>query len=258
MSTLSIGTALAIEAYVKEKKTQTPFLLVNVRTVLRNLMESVEKDVLLRVKAEDLATVLLDELAFIHRELPPLTGQVTQVQFYYPTYSDLQRILPYAELREITTPAQKFQVALEQHVFAHLQRQKTEPWERVATRHPGLKQATTILTHSPCDLLAKPYFPQLQLLESHTGAIKGYTLWHTKYTNGKELDCIPFGRFGLQIFGDNNTLLKQKPFKVKQLVLGMAKADHWTSMSSDDRIRASINKHKDPVERMMLLKVLTS
>lgn len=257
LSTLSIGTALAIEAYAATKDQWKPVLLINVRTIYRNLVGAVESDRQKLLNAQDVAQVLVDELAFIMREVPLLTQKQTTVEFYYPTYSDLTRVLPYATLREIKTPLQIQQVSQEQNVFRYLAKQKVEPWTKITTVHPGGKQPTTILTHSPVDLLAWVKFPKLTLLESHTGAFKNRVDWYTKF-GGAEYDRIPFCKFSLTVFGDKNNLITAQPFKTKQLVLGMAETDRWTSMSTEDRIRASIQKSKDHYARDVLTKMLRS
>lgn len=258
LSTLSIATAMAIESYMATKDRWVDLLLINVRTVYRNLVGAVESTRQKNLIPADLAKVLVDELAFIAREVATATQNKTKVEFYYPSYSDLTRVLPHASLRQINTPLQIQQLGLEQSTFLELKKQKMEPWEKVSTIHPGRKVPTVIITHQPVDLLAWVKFPKLTLLESHTGVFKNRVDWHTKLGSGGSFDRIPFGKFALTVFGDKNNLLTAMPFKAKQLVFDMAEADRWTSMSTDERIKASLQKSRDHFARDTLMRVLRS
>lgn len=257
-STLSIATAMAIESYAATKDRWADLLLINVRTVYRNLVGAVDTDRQKHLVADNVGKVLMDELAFIAREVPLFTAGKTRVEFYYPTYDDIKRVLPHATLREVNTPLQLQQLGLEQTTFKQLAKAKLEPWTKIGTVHPGGKTPTVIITHSPVDLLAWVKFPKLTLLESHTGAFKGRVDWHTKLGNDPYFDRIPFCKFSLTVFGDKNNILKATPIKTKQLVVEMAEKDQWTSMSTDDRIRASIQKLRDHYARDVLLRYARS
>jgi hypothetical protein len=94
-------------------------------------------------------------------------------------------------------------------------------------------------------------------LESHTGAIKNPAEWNTKLTGGaKELSNIPFNRFTLQLFGDNGHMFLSGPLRLREIVLGIAKRDHWTSVTTSERVSFGIRNIPNDIDRGSLMKLL--
>ena len=113
-----------------------------------------------------------------------------------------------------------------------------------------------IVTHLPVDLLSRYNFKKLELVESHTGAIKAFPHWHSKLTGGKELVNIPFNAFSLQVFGDNGNLFTPLLPSLRKEVLRLAQEDRWVAITTDDKIRMSLRKVTDPTSRAILMSLL--
>ncbi|MFO5855027.1 hypothetical protein, partial [Klebsiella pneumoniae] len=60
----------------------------------------------------------------------------------------------------------------------------------ISNKPPKVEGTVLLLTHFPHELLWKPHFNRLLLLESHTGKIKTYNMWYNKLNGLKEV--IPF------------------------------------------------------------------
>ena len=100
------------------------------------------------------------------------------------------------------------------------------------------------MTHQAHDLLSYSKFKRLDLLESHTGKLKKKNLWYTKYNNGSELGMMPFDRVLIQIFGDSD-LFHPMTLQLRNEIIALAKAKHWTFATTKDKINADIRTLKN-------------
>lgn len=254
---LSISTSVAIEKLIAEESIPERELWINVRTLFRNLHGAVESDYREALRAGDVLPTLTTEMRFIANNIKGL-----EVHFYVPTYADIAQRLPHAIPRPVNTPKQIAYLEIESATMGQL---LTDPIMDEVKVHktktllhgPNPRVDAIMITHSPVDLLFTN-FGVIRLLESHTGVFKTKTQWHTKLTNGNLLPNMPFNTFTVQVFGDNNNLLKAMPSAVRTQVADAAEADRWTPVSTRDRIAASINKIKDHYGRSVLLKILRS
>jgi hypothetical protein len=114
---------------------------------------------------------------------------------------------------------------------------------------PEDKAAKVIIqTHIAVDLISWKNFEELDLLESHTGAIKNRSLWYTKYNNGKELSMIPFTQYFLRIFGDKE-FFSPKDSALRKAILEIAVKYNWSPLTTDSRIRFTLDQLKNPFFR---------
>lgn len=263
---ISIGTSLAIESacgVFPERPVDPPPLRnvkeiwVNLRTVVRNLVGALSPEVRDMVLPGQLVPAMLEDMAILESTVSKASAGMVRVVFYCCDYSSLSRVFPNAMLRTPKTEKQHLQKALEDNAVT-LTIQSSPPQDLRFFRFEitGSFPQSFIITHLPVDLLARYSFSRLELLESHTGAIKPPPQWHTKLTGGKELINIPFNRFSLQVFGDNGHQFGSMLPSVRKEVLRVAEQDNWTTITTDEKIRVSLRKIQEPTARTLLLSLL--
>lgn len=264
---VSIATALALEGafgiYPERPESPAPItqgvrqVWINVRTLVRNFYGALKNDNKDRITPPTAAVALLEEMGIIENAVSQASKGMVAVVYYVCDYSEVVRKFPKAILKSHKTPSQEVQATLEKQTLQELM--KLEPSQGVRqyrldmdSGHPHV----FMITHFSIDLLNRYKFAKLELLESHTGHIKGPAQWYTKLTNGKQYDCIPFGRFSLQIFGDGGQLFSPQLPSVKKAVVAMAQADQWTPVTTEAKIRMSISNLSNPADRTALLSLL--
>lgn len=266
---LSVGTAMVFDNDEVDFSTWEPYLYVNLRTLLRNLIQAMETDFVLQLDEDSLFPKFMEEVETFEEYVKKYTNDKTEVVFYLPDYRNISKMLPFAGLRTIKTDKQQIIYDLEQTIFRRLKkeveyqekeaRKNKSEWEPpfIETDHtlPRGKGSALILTNYPTDLLSYTSFPLLKLIESHTGKIKKRDEWNSKLTGDKlRLVNIPFNRFTLQICGDGNNLLMSGSKKMKDFLFDLADKNNWTSMTTIDRVKFCINMLKDKQTRDLLLK----
>lgn len=253
---LSIPTSEAIESLCSGDVKETQ-IFINVRVLFRNMYSSLDTTVRDTLKGSSYVDIIIQEMQFLRSYIAEKKMGALKVVFYQCSYTDLNRKLPSAHLKTANTAKQRIYAAAEQEAMALLQKQaEALGIQQYVTEIRG-EGSVIIFTHSPVDLLFARFF-SVVLLESHTGKLKKSFEWNTKLTNGSTLTNLPFNKFTVQIFGDNNTYIAAMPSNIKRTVLEMAEQDRWSATSSDDRIRMSVNKLKDHFAKNFLLKVLKS
>lgn len=249
---VSIPTAAALESITEWPQS----LWINTRTLMRNLLSSMETTTRDELRALDIYAVIKIEMDIITKVVEELSRQSTSLVFYCCNYSDLTSQLPNAKMRAIRTTLQEHLVKLENDVLKSLL--KDGGVREFKTKIDGKDADALILTHHCLDLLWANTFRRLRLLESHTGNIKTKTQWYTKLTNGKELPEMPFNKFTLQVYGDNNVVLSQSDRSMRSMVTEMASKNRWSSVTTLDKIRFNINGLKDHFAKTILLKYCQS
>ena len=262
---LSIATSLAIESAVgihPEIEVREPpiknydELWVNLRTLFRNFMGSLEGNGQKVIPVESMAHALqmeMETITQVIREVAPV-----KVVFYISNYNGMAQKYRHATVRMDNTPKQKDFTFFLNKTIDYLLKQygKDGPikvFERKLKSDGRAK--VMIVTHYAYDLLSASAFKELVLLESHTGKIKPKALWHTKYLNGKDLSQIPFMEIFLQVFGDNETF-RPMDIKLRQAVLEIADKYKWSSVSTNDKIVYGINQIKNPYFKEVLRSML--
>lgn len=263
---VSIGTSLALESvsgvFPDQPVSPAPILSVkemwfNVRTLLRNLLGGLPGEVRDLMSPAILIPALVEELGIIESAVVKASNGRCRAVFYCCDYTLLSRKFPKATLKTPTTPKQQLAHRIEETTITALLR-NPDPYEiktfrfEITGRYPD----AFILTHLPVDLLSKYSFSKLELVESHTGKIKPAPQWNTKLTAGKDLVNIPFNAFSLQVFGDNGNHFQQALSNIRREVLTLAEEDGWTAVSTEEKIRFSVRKVKNPTDRTYLMSML--
>lgn len=256
---VSIPTAAAIESLIALQTEWVDQLWINLRTLHRNLLSSVDTSVRDVVTAQDVVEVLRTEIAVLIGAIPELSQNKTKLVFYCCNFSDLELILPNAILKPNRTDLQIKLAQLEIDVMKILLKDKeVTGFKEFKTKLNGENGDALVITHHPIDLLSANTFNRLRLLESHTGAIKPKSEWNTKLTKGNDITNIPFNKFSLQVFGDNNIALTQMDQKTREVVLHLAQQNRWSPVTTMDRIVFSINGLRDHFAKTILLKFCRS
>lgn len=248
---LSIGTSVAIEAIIKEER-NNPILLINLRTIYRNLVGSLPDHLKDMCLAGDLATVMVQEMATIRGAMPPQT----KVVFYLPSYASVKRKFPDAVIREPRTPKQISYYKVKESTLKLIEKEaKALGVEICDMAPPRAEGRCLIISHYPVDLLAKSQYIELILVESHTGVFKRANEWNTKL-NTDDYFVLPFNQMTLQVFGDSNGLFRPMDRKIKKTVVDIAKQYLWNSMTTIDKIRYSLTSMRDHYASEYLKKLL--
>lgn len=261
---VSIGTALAMESclgILPEHETDKPIsneidiLWINVRTMYRNLIGAIDKDIRNTLTGTELAETLINEMQIIETAFSHQTKGRVNITFYLCSYGSVGRRYPHAMHKSPNTPLQKDAFALEQVTMHELVLlQPSHDFREFDIDFDGEQKRALILTHYPIDLLNRYKFKSLTLLESHTGAVKSPARWYTKFHDGKTLYNIPFDRMTLQIFGDG-VLFSPVNIKIKRFMVDIATKHNWSSVTTKDYIVKTIKDEHDPVLEGFVLKM---
>lgn len=255
---ISISTALAIESFVGQNPdsptddpqcNKTDVLLINVRTLTRNLQGCVDPEVKNDLPNNEVLEAIQNEMSVIDGTIEEFTKGSVKVIYYIPSYGSYYTgKLKEGILKELKTPNQIFQNSLELAVCDGLKKNKETLTSNIIETNsnlPKMDVRATLITHYPVDLLARYNFTELHLLESHTGAIKNPSMWNTKLQNGRDIPNIPFDRATLQVFGDG-VMYRPMNMKIRKAFLEMAEKHHWSAATTEALVKHSAKSAKDP------------
>lgn len=271
---LSIGTALAFESLFKgDRPAYDPTRVVpqqlnildyeqiwiNLATLVRNIHSSVPSAEANSLMAVDIFMTLEQEFDTLRQLIDENSQGRCRAIFYVTDDSKLPDKHRHAKFRKDTTDRQLAQAAVRQAVIDEfLKRHSHIPglmtyYEQLM---PPSRVKALILTHDAYDLLSRPNFSDLHLLESHTGLLKKHTQWYTKYSEGKTLMRIPFNSTFMQIFGDS-VHFHPFPFKDRALIRQMADERNWTTLTTTERVKFCFEDIKEPLLKSVLLDMLS-
>jgi hypothetical protein len=251
---MSVGTSLAFELGGDVAKSADT-LLFNLRTLVRNAMQSYEKEddgynnELQLIKDVESDLVLISKWVEENRKAKPI-----QMIVYYPTYKSLKSKFKHADIYEPKVQSKKEE---QLKILGKVAEAIAKKYKKVIVEAdvdlPAFTGKGVIMTHHVVDLTTTPSTGRLFLLESHTGVIKDFTQWYTKLTGGDKLNYMPFNHLTIQIFGDNSTNFKSSSHGIKELVKRIAAEAKWTSATSISRVRNSIGSIAQGVDRAGLM-----
>lgn len=249
---LSISTALAFESlfpprqkvYDPERKIPEKInisgynqLWINVDTLFRNMLQSVDANAVKNAGYKDAASVLIDEMDTISSLLANEGGGTTNPIFYTCDYEHaLRNVHKGLSLRKDHTPKQLHYKDLRDKTMKYLKELRTDiKFFNGPLRSSGSNVAL-MLTHIPYDLLSYKQFGRLDLLESNTGKLKKRHQWNTKYFQvpGKNMMILPFYRFLLLILGDK-VMFQPGPSKLRNQIMETAEKRGWTAATTKEK-----------------------
>lgn len=252
---MTLATAVAFEKlrdYNSVK--QYNAIYVNLQTLIRNAHGCIDN---LVITAEDLSEVVSDDIRKMSMIVDNYFNHLHLI-IYDNTNKNIRKLFPYSELVKPKTEKQIQYHELVEKTCKLLHAEFKESIKMYDTKiMPEVGRNVGIIITSFCtELLSARYFRHLVLLESHTGAIKGRLEWNTKLTNGSELKNIPFCRFTVAIFGDNNRLIKALPKDFRKAIKELAIKGKWTPNTSVNLIRYTISNYADLHSKKQLIKLL--
>lgn len=250
---VSIGTSLALETLFGINDNIPPtqplpfthykYLFVNVRTLLRNIHGAVLKELKLEWSNRHYLEEIINEINIIPEIIADQSGQRMGVVLYLCKYDNLKREYPNAVFKETKGLNNVIYSNMESFVIGQLLakiKNKELNIMVVDTTIPLPEEKVLLMTHSPVDLIPYARSQRIDLLETHTGAIKDRTKWYTKLS-GSDLERVPFGKFSIQVFGDGK-LFKGLPSLYRNAVIELAAKQRWNQLTSDTLIKMSLTK----------------
>lgn len=254
---ISVGTALAFEALPGAQMYRYHALLINVRTIVRNARQAYDQytptvNELFQVCKEDI--VGLAEFIVSMKLKTDL-----ELKLYYPSYRGLPKLFPLAKLKNVEkdgTQKQKEIYTLEKAVIDKLLVEFDKGIIKIDSVLPPFPGQALIITHHPVDLVTTESYARLNLLESHTGTIKNYTLFYTKLTGSDKLTNIPLSKLTIQIFGDNSVNFYGHSMAVKNEIKQLAEEARWSTASTPNMVARAIRSLNNSPEKDILLKMI--
>lgn len=268
---ISVGTSLALESVFEGS--QEPIdpnriipnkvdindykeIWINLKTIFRNFYNAIPRTDVMKVGSRDSVEGIQNELLIINEVVNLQSNGNIKLIYYYPTYENLEKELKGVIRRPVNTPKQKHFHLLEEQTLNRIIKLKDfNILEYDTILKTELGNRILILTHIPVDLLSYRRFKRMDLLESHTGILKHYDKWYTKYYNGKDLSPLPFNGFLLKIFGDD-TLIQPYHFKIRRLILEVAQQHKWTYITTMEKIYRDLQTIKDHFARNEIIKLI--
>lgn len=261
---LSIATSLAIESCCgihPDYPVSSPPILqfnelwVNVRTLYRNFLGALDKEIAGSVHPNEAAQAISEEMEILSSIIRDVSSGMVRVEYYYSDYAGLDKIFKLGVQRMDNTLRQKEYTEHQKATMEVLLKHRPEVLLFTNKLLPKTKSKTLILTHYAIDLLWWKEFKELVLLESHTGKIKERAQWTDKYHEGKTLPPIPFRADLIQVFGDSQTF-RPMALAIKKDVIDLAIQYNWTPVTTTDRIAFCISQMRNPYARDLLKSIL--
>ena len=219
-------------------------LVVNVQTLIRNIINACEQQYWVGLNSGLVLEVLQQEMEVLRSLcLNEGMGRI-QPLFFTSDYDTIMvGLSPIFKLREDTTPTLRMLRSLTDNTVLDLRRTHEQVFQIGDVEKMCRASDNLMLTHRPMDLLIYPNVHWLSLLESHTGKIKDYREWNTKYHRFPDarFDRLPFLRVLLYLFGDSSTITPTS-LKIRRKILDEAERDRWNPTTSDFRVMSCLSK----------------
>ena len=272
---LSVATSLALESVLTgpnptiDPERQIPQQVdinrynefyINLSTLYRNIVGSINKEDLIKVGPKALKETLLFEMEMIESIFKNEGNNIVKPIFYASQYKEAlsKARHPHAIFRSENTEKQKaYRRMHDETISLFLKSRQASDTLKIfdSTIKPTFKPKALILTHIPYDLLSHTKFEYLDLIESHTGVLKNKNQFYTKYHEGKVLNQIPFNVGFLQVFGDSEFY---KPFdiRIRKTLMEFATQWRWTQVSTTAKLIQDLDNLKDHYLRETLKTML--
>lgn len=251
---LSIGTSLAIEGMMGIHDTlvlQKPYPLytadhiwINVRTLIRNIYGSMNKELKFNSQYVDYQETLFAEMHQIVDLINRETNGHAWVNFYYPSHRSLATRYPHVTLKNDNSKNTLALKEIERWIMDggytpipfHVEQINLD------INASGVNKLL-ILTHQPLDLLHINGCNNVGLVESHTGVVKDSHRWYTKLKGCSKEPRIPFNHVTIQIFGDSGDELQPSNIRLRSELVELAEKAKWTQNTSVTQMVRSANSY---------------
>lgn len=246
---MSIGTSLAIEGLNgtgERVDTNKGFdvkrfgsLFVNLRLLVRNAIASYPY-------ADQSGLTNREIIPLVERDFEGITKyapEELEVVPYICNHTSLNKEFK-GKFKQYETDKQKLAIAIEESAIKKLEEKYSENLTHFDIEMRGEKR-TICLTHHPIDLLSAGKFPELVLLESHTGKVKPAKEWPTKLRTLEEPGIVPFNKVTLQLYGDNNMFMPQQK-KLRDVLLKIGQKKRWNPTTSQSSMLLDVRNAYEP------------
>jgi len=262
---ISVATSLALEAACgihddypvnRAPILDYPAFWVNVRTLIRNFIGSLDRHSVNSLVPEDIAETIAEEMQHISGIIAEYSEHRSNVTYYYSDYHDMESKYKHATVRRDNTDNQKEYTAMHEVAMkALLEITGNQIHLFTLKLEPEAFPTAMILTNYAYDLVSYKKFNKLVLLESHTGRIKERAQWYTKYYQGEGLSMIPFREDFLQVFGDSTTF-RPMDHRLRKDIIEIATKYNWSAVTTKDKILYGINAMKNDYYKTILKDIL--
>lgn len=212
---------------------------INLRTLARNLYQAMPSADAISMDYSEAVNVLVDEVRVIQTAMAQ-GGFSGKIRYYLVAKDAVKWLLPKANFKEAKTPNQLAYEMFERFVsielYTRLKAEKNVDVFEIELNPKFGEGVVALLTHYPYELLWKPRFSRLLLLESHTGKLKAYQTWYTKLNGLKENEFpMPFTEFTLQVFGDG-VMVAPQALKYRNALKDLSKVKKWSGITSQEKL----------------------
>lgn len=246
---VSISTSLALEGLLNTGERVginkgidlKPFgaLYVNLRTIVRNVIGSYDYNDQLSLTSPQIYKGVVQDFEGIDKYAP----EDLQVIPYLCTHDSINKEFK-GKFKQFTGERGKLAIVIEESAIKYTQEREENDLTMFDIELKGDKR-TICLTHHPIDLLSAHKFPELMLLESHTGKMKKKSEWSTKLRLCKDQDHMPFNKVTLQTFADNNMFLGQ-PQIMRNVLEKIAAKRRWNASTRQSAMLLDVRNSNEP------------
>ena len=253
---ISIATSLAIEGLANLTPDREPVypkgikcidvLMVNIRTLIRNIESTFTNDDIRKISPRDLADVVSQDMDGLVAAMNEISDGRVAVGFYYCEYRTLGTFRN-ANLVIPHTPGQKARHEKTSVVIGMLLDSSRQGGReiKIYDLYPDAESfgndKVAFLTHLPLDVIQYRRYMDCFILESNTGKLKDRKDFHTKLHRKVEGIDLPFNMMTLQVFGDGK-MFKPMNSDIVGAVIDVAKKGQWTSMTTPDKMRFWVSR----------------
>lgn len=252
---LAIGTSLALEThllppnkpYDAERKVPKPpkpitfynSIFICVNTLIRNLLSASKGQDILALYDE-----LLWEINYIIEMLTDRLPDTKVMMYLSEAPRQYDNVLVAKRLREKTSA--KAKIFQNKERALSLLMKKTKRYTVFKDGIKGMNEKALVLTHLPNDIVEYNTFRRLDVLSSHTGAVKQTNQYHKFYlpVRKQEMSLFPFNLYLLHYLGDSN-MVKGASLAGRDRVYEIALEKKWTFRTTLNMVKMDL-KSKAP------------
>lgn len=220
-------------------------LFISIPTLFRNLYGSAG-DRKEKITTGGYASMVVNEMHLIENMVQMYTDSQLKVFFYNPSYIGLDSLLPDAKLKIASSGKQKLQEELKKGALSFVANEfgSSDNYVPVGTSLTIPFEKSLILTSFVVDIVGAVtlrYGSTVDLIESHTGAIKDKTLWYTKLNKAANIERFPLTAGTLTVFGDGKMVAPLSK-KIRDELGELAVSRKWHQLTSPAIINSEVAK----------------
>lgn len=249
---ISIGSSFPVETIMKLDKPLQTHVYLNVRTLTRNFLESYPDGSYMKVNVDRLHEAFVEELESIESILDSY-----EVVFYFCDTNEIAKQFTYAKIKVPSTPKQKDFFSLETKLYVRLT--ETDIYSRIKQyklRINADREKAFIITSFALDLVSRPQFDTLTLVDSHTGTMREHTEWMRKVHTDPIWHNVPFNIMFIMVLGDRSNQLSSMGVKISKPLKKFAIDKKWKAYNTKEKLEYDIKQMPDPMLSKQLLVML--